>query len=277
LVLATPSAPVHSAAPQVPAAPTPPPAPPADNFEQKYKTLQGKYNAEVAPLQRKASEQAQQINEMAGQLKSLMEARPAAPTTPQVLGEKDIANFGADLCEMVARVTSQKIAEAVAALEPRFTQLGGQVSSVTQYAAQTAEEQFFTLLNSLVPDWQQINETEPWLKWLGVVDDVYGEMRQIGLDKAFHQLNAARVAKVFNAYKASLPAVPVQESLTNQQTPDTGGGSPPPATPAKPILSQASIQEFYRNKTRGVYVGREAEADSIEAQIDLAVAEGRVR
>lgn len=271
--------PVQSAAPQVPAAPLQaPPAPaPAEDFRQKYLTLQGKYNAEVAPLQRESAEQKRHLTEMAAQLKALTEAKAPAATTPQVSEAQDITSFGADLCEMVVRVTSKKIAEAMAALEPRLVQLGGQVSTVTQQAAVSAEQQFYTLLSKLVPDWEQINGTEPWLKWLGVVDDVYGVQRQAGLDDAFGKLDAGRVAKVFTAYKLTIPAAPAPDSMQNQQVPDAAGGSSVPVVDAKPILSQAAVQAFYRDRTRGAYAGREAEADSIEAQIDLAVAEGRVR
>ena len=262
-----------------PTAPTPPAAPPAESFEQKYKSLQGKYNAEVPALARKAAEQDRVIAEMSAQLRTLTETK-AAPTTPPVSDAqdiKDIKDFGPDLCEMVARVTSKKIAEAMAALEPRLAQLGGQVTTVTQQAAVSAETQFYQLLSKLMPDWEQINGQEAWLKWLGVIDPVYGVRRQAGLDDAFAKLDAERVATVFSTFKASIPPAPTPETLQNQQVPDTSGGSPPPAPDAKPILSQQAVQAFYRDQSRGVYAGREAEAAAIEAQIDIAVAEGRVR
>ena len=81
---------------------------------------------------------------------------------------------------------------------------------------------------------------------------------------------------MFNAYAASLPVVPVAPSLDSQLTPNGAGNPTLPVAAAKPILSAAAITAFYNQISRGEYVGREAEAEAIEAQINTAVAEGRV-
>jgi hypothetical protein len=45
----------------------------------------------------------------------------------------------------------------------------------------------------------------------------------------------------------------------------------------KQILTQQQIVEFYNSVRRGEYRGREAERVQAEAEVNLAIAEGRVR
>jgi len=276
LVLQTPPVPAASAPPQA-AAPAQPPAPTEESFEQKYKTLQGKYNAEVVPLRRQAQESDRRLNELAQQLRGLTEAKTAAPTTPAPADPKDVETFGADMLEMVSRLASSKAQEVVAEVVRRLDALEGKVTGVTEQTAASLEQQFYTLLGKLVPDWQAINVDDRWLSWLGQVDEVYGVPRQKALDHAFSALDAQRVSNVFKAFVATLPVAPKPESLRDQVTPEGAGTVVTPTAASKPILSEKAITAFYRDVSRGAYKGREAEADSIEAQINLAVAEGRVR
>lgn len=260
---AQPPTPPVSATPPVPAV-VPPPVPKED-FEQKYKTLQGMYAADVKNLRAQVS----QITEMVQTLKTKEPERPLTPATdPQ-----DIVKFGEEMMEMVQRY----VTGAVAAVTTRIEALERSVNGVSEKAALTAEQQFYALLDQLVPTWRQTNDDPRWLTWLGVKDDVYGVPRQAALDRAFSQGDAAQVAKVFNAFLASLPTIPAQETLDNQIVPDSAGNPAPPVQASKPILSERAITAFYNDVSRGKYAGRQAEQDALEAQINAAVAEGRVR
>lgn len=257
------AAPVAVAPPQA-VAPAPAPAAPKDDFEHKYRVLQGMYAADVTQL--KAS-----VKALTDQVQSRQ--APAAPQEQApAVDPRDVEAFGNDMMDMVRRY----VTAAVDTLAARVQALEAQQGSVTQDMAATKDQQFYTLLDNLVPSWRAVNETQAWLTWLGVVDEVYGVQRQKALDHAFANLNAAQVAKVFSAYIASIPVAPATPSLENQITPDGAGNQAPPAAEAKPILSERAITAFYNDMARGNYRGREAEAESIEAQINAAVAEGRV-
>jgi hypothetical protein len=258
--------------PQAPAAPVQPAPPPPDPYEQRYKTLQGKYNAEVPALR-------EQVQQLADQLRAVQEARSAqTPTQPQPVEPKDLENFGADLVDFVNRVAAMKAAEAVQPLHQRFAGLDERVQGVAKETVESKEAQFYATLNHLAPDWTQINERPDWLEWLGQVDPVYGLPRQAALDHAIKQLNAERVVRVINAFKAQLPPPPKPpESLQNQVAPEPVGTGAAPPVAQKPILAEAAVQRFYKDLAQGKYRGREAEAKALEAQIDAAVAEGRVR
>lgn len=253
-------APVAVAAPQA-AAPAPAPAAPKDDFEHKYRVLQGMYEADVKQL--KTSVRA---------LTEAQSARAQEPPPLPVAEPRDVELFGNDMMDMVQRY----VTGAVSTLEARIQNMEAQLGSVTQETALTKEQQFYALLGQLVPNWRAVNDTDAWLQWLGVKDEVYGLPRQAALDNAFSRLDAQQVAKVFNAHVSSVPTAPAPASMENQITPDGASSTAPQAGAAKPILSERAITAFYNDKARGAYRGREAEADALEAQIDTAVAEGRV-
>jgi len=260
---AQPPTPPVSAAPPAPAV-VPPPVPKED-FEQKYRTLQGMYAADVKTLRN-------QVGQLTEQFQTLKTKEPEQPLTPAT-DPQDIVKFGEEMMEMVQRY----VTGAVAAVTDRIVALERSVNGVNEKAALTAEQQFYALLNQLVPTWEQINVDPRWLTWLGVKDDVYGVPRQAALDRAFQQGDAAQVAKVFNAFIASLPVAPARETLDSQIVPDSAGNPAPPVQVSKPILSERAITAFYNDVSRGKYDGRQAEQDALEAQINAAVAEGRVR
>jgi hypothetical protein len=255
-----------------PVEPAPAPVAPKDDFEHKYKVLQGMYAADVTRLNKQSGAVTSQLQTLAAELQALKAVREA-PTQPAPADPKDLENFGADLIEMVQRYAERKAAET----ESRIAALERQVLGVTQSTAATLEQSFYATVDQLVPDWRELNENPRWLAWLGEVDPVYGAPRQAALNAAHQKMDAPRVAAVFNAYKATVPAPPPQSSLANQVAPSGAASVVPASTAPKPVFSEKSITDFYNDLGRGKYAGRQAEADAIEAQINAAVAEGRVR
>jgi len=256
------------AAPATPqAAPAPvAPAAPKEDFEHKYRVLQGMYAADVTQL--KAT-----VKDLTNHVQSLKARETTQTETKPSVDPKDIEKFGDEMMEMVQRYVTGVAQQ----LDARIASLEATVNGVTQQTASSAEKAFYTLLTQLVPDWREVNVDERWLAWLGKVDPVYGVARQVALDHAFKSGDAQQVANVFNAFKSSLPVAPPPPSLDSHITPEGAGNPAPPAPVAKPILSERAITAFYNDVSRGKYVGREQEQAAIETSINEAVAEGRVR
>lgn len=261
---------VVSAPPQIA---EPPPASPKEDFEQKYRTLQGKYAAEVPTLSRQVNEANRRVNDLDRQLQELQRAKPVEPPQKLSTDPKDVENFGADLIEMVQRYAERKSAE----MESRIAALEQQITGVSEKAEVTLEQQFYATLDQLVPQWRQINGDSRWLTWLGETDPVYGAPRQAALNSARTNLEVQRVAAVFNAFLTSLPEPVKPGSLANQVAPTGSASSAPAVAPAKTFVSEKAIKDFYNDLGRGRYAGRQSEADAIEAVINSAIAEGRVR
>lgn len=278
---------------EAPEAPPPAPTQPAptaesaDNYEHKFKTLQGKYNAEVPRLTRalqEAERKMQALQQQMDELRTKTETKQVETEAKPTADPKDIENFGADLVDMVNRqaqsVYSTLVAQLnkqVSSFDERIKALEQQVTGVSQKADTTLEQQFYAVLTGLVPDWEQINTDERWLAWLAEIDPVYGAPRQAALNAAHQALDPRRVANVFNAFKATLPTKKAADSLSAQVAPSGAASSVPTAAPAKPILSSKFIENFYNDVARGRFSGREAEMQRLEAEISTAVAEGRVR
>lgn len=261
------------------------PQPQDDAWERRYRTLQGLFNSEVPKLQQQNKELSAKLQDAIARMDKLAQ-QPAQAPQPQSLeaDPKDVDDFGSDLVEMVQRQTQRaitsiaaKVDSVVASFEARLKVVEQQLKGTTQTVAYTAEEVFFNKLAAVVPDWEQINSSDAFLQWLADVDPVYGQPRQAALTAAQSNLDVARVAAVFNAFKGAQPKTSkAQDALAKQVSPKTAASVAPTPT-EKTIVTQAQIQAFYKDVATGKYRGRDAEVAQFEAVINEAIAEGRVR
>lgn len=269
------SAPVSTAA----TPPAPAPATPAgpENWEHKYKVLQGMFN-----------QLNDRFKDAVKRLENISVQPPAptpAPTEPPrpAADPKDVEAFGLDMVAMVQRTAEQFMAGAQQAIEARFAQIDAGINELrqivqgtTRTVAASAEDAFFEKLTQLVPQWQEINKQDAFLAFLADADPVYGVPRQAALDAAQAKWDAHRAANVFKAFIATLPQPPAAPPLESPE-PRGAGTPPPPPASQKPVYSQASITAFYDDVRRGRYRGRDAERLAFEAEINAALQEGRVR
>lgn len=266
-------------------APAVAPTPSQDEvWERKYKTLQGLFNAEVPKLQSQNKELAAKLHDAIERMEKL--AQQPAKVEPQptpAADPKDVEDFGQDLVEMVQRQVrslvggmAQKVDAVIGGFDNRIAQLEQAVKGASETAATTAEEVFFGKLARAVPDWETVNSDQRFLDWLAEVDPVYGQPRQAALGSAQQSLNAERAAAVFNAFKAQTSQPPKTDPLAKQVSP-RAAASAPTTQVEKPVITQAQIQKFYLDVAQRKYQGREAEMQQLEAGINQAIAEGRVR
>lgn len=284
---AAPAAPVVSAPP---VASTPAPAtPPSElsntdkDLEHKFRSMQGRLSAALGEAQAQNKTLMSQVSQLTQQVEALLTAAKAAEKKQSVAADpKDVEAFGADMVEMVKRYAeltfqnlSDQFGQSMQAVTARLNKLEEAVTGVSSRAEETLEQQFYAALAAAVPDWEQINADSRWLEWLGGVDPVYGLQRQAALDNARAKLDVKRTVNIFRAFKAQFPAR-TPESLSSQVAP-SGAAAPAPASdaPAKPILSQKFVEKFYNDKAKGRL--SEDDAARIEAEINLAAAEGRIR
>jgi hypothetical protein len=278
------------------AAPAPAPAPtetpaPTEDWHQKYRTLQGMFQRQVPELQTlvkslesRLAASTDQIATLQTAVQKTAAATPAEPPTKAEIDPRDARAFGEDMVEMVNRyaqrtfqAAQQQINTLMGKFEKRLVALETAVTGVSQKTETTMETTFYATLDTLVPNWKTINASGEWLEWLAEVDDVYNVPRQTALDLAFERRDAARVAAVFKKFLATRPSQPKPTEKPPISPSEGGGATPPAAVPAaKPILSQKAVQAFYLDVSKGRYRGREEEAARIEADINLAAAEGRI-
>ena len=146
--------------PQDATPPAPAPQPQVDPWEHKYKTLQGRYNADVPKLQSQVNELQSKLEQAVARLNEAAKAAEKPTETKPVADPKDVEAFGEDLVDMVQRVAermfgaaARNIQEQAARFEQRLGQIEQQLKGTTQTVAVTAEQAFFDRLTKLVPNW----------------------------------------------------------------------------------------------------------------------------
>jgi len=265
-----------------------------DEWEQRYFTLQGKYNAEVPQLQ-------QQVRGLE-QLVASMRAQPPQPaqsydSRPSGATEKDVTEYGQELIDATGRwvqpMVEARVRQIEQAYEQRLAQL--QNSFQAQQVDSAHNRVHYALDNDpqLRDHWQRVNTSDGFTRWLQDVDPWSGQLRHALLKGAYDAGDGPRVAHIFRAYIAEQTALRPPPAPPAPQTPPSNGAGKPSleqfaapgramgdasgSAPAPPrTWTGSEIQAFYNAKTRGMYRGREAEADRIEADIIAAPLQGRV-
>jgi hypothetical protein len=255
-------------------------------WERRYKTLDGKYKAEVPRLAAEVRELTRQLADQRTLIASMEAKTKAPPEAPQKLvTDEDVETFGSDLVGLIDRKAREVAAEMVgtemADLKAENATLREQLSGVTERQSSNDRRAFYTELGRLVPDYEAINLDEGFLNWLAAEDPLSGLTRQDYLNNAFASFDVHRTAALFDTYKqltAPPPEPQRNRDLERQVAPGTSKSTTrtPPAAATK-VWSSAEIDQFYRDAAKGKFKGSEAEQVRIEAEIDAAVAEGRVR
>lgn len=228
-----------------------------ETWEARFHTLQGKYNAEVP-------RQAQQIRELNSVVQTLVAENAAIKTPPAapvqaapIVTDAEREAFGGDLVDLVGRVAQQTSEQARAEAErirSENEQLRKQVNDISGQVAAGAKDRFMQQLSAAVPDWQAVNTDHGFLAWLGETDPVYGLPRQAGLDHAYQNLDAGRVAQIFERYKAlSETTRTPQQSLQSQVAPSSSrAGTQVNTDPLNGrIWTNAEIAPIYQTRRLG--------------------------
>lgn len=319
-----PAAPNKVVHPTNPPAPTPDPTPPPpggdtsnvtqlqpEAWEQKYKVLQGKYNAEVPRLQNTVRDQGEQLRNLQQQLTatqnllaSLGEQRVTAPAQPQaqpparqkLVKDEEVTEFGADLIDVVRRVAREEQAALLPEIDRRVTPVKQRVDQVAQATeaasvrqAQSDRQTVLNMLNEQVPNWLDLNGDPAFLEWLDQRDPYAGAKRGDLLAQAFEAHDGPRVVAFFTGYQKehavvtppvapTAPAAPKApqrqlEQLVAPGTPKTGTTGTQDGS-GKRVWTRAEISAFYggRMKFKDAAHKKEVERDIFAAQ-----SEGRIR
>lgn len=273
-----------------------PPVKPTEDWENKYRSLQGKYDSEV-PLMRSQLQNYERMNaQLSGQLANLsdqvrlLQERPAPVATPPVsaVTDVDVAQFGPELLDLIRRVSGEQIASQMANVrtdvDNALAPVRGTVQAVASDQKVLRRQSYEDGLTAAVANWREINAKPEWLNWLGQFDPMLGSTRQVAISAAYDAFDVARTVaflKQFIAEFAPAAQLDPQEELRRQasprSTPGTVANPPATTTASQRIWTQAEIAEAYTRQIQGrSRLAPEAWA-TLEAEITQAVAEGRVR
>jgi len=267
-----------------------------DTIMQKYKTLQGMYNAEVPRLHQQNREMTQRIQQMEQLLASLSAQQADASAPPaaveRIVTDQDVAEYGEslDVMRKVSREELGPVAQRIAKLEGLLQQMQmnvvPQVQAVAQRQQISAEQQFWADLSTAVPNFRQVNDNPAFQTWLLQADPLTGITRQTYLDDAQRSLDALRVSNFFRTWLESTGQAAVAQptgrgpssELEKQVAPGRSRGAGAPANPNQgKMYTPADIQKFFNDVRSGKYKGREQDRARIERDIFAAQRENRIQ
>lgn len=268
--------------------------PNSETYAQKWRTLQGMYNAEVPRLHSQNRELNGRVQQMEQLLASLSQqsSQPAQQTqVAPLVTENDVQEYG-DSLDVMRRVTreelypvAQKIAQLDQIIRSLQTSVVPQVQAVAHRQAMTAEQQFWSDLSSAAPNWREINDDHAFQSWLLEIDPLTGISRQTYLEDAQRILDVRRVASFFQTWNELTGKANVAQNtrrtataseLERQVAPGRSKNTGTPANSNAKTYSPDDIKGFFNDVRSGKYRGREAERDRIERDIFAAQRDGRI-
>jgi len=176
---------------------------------------------------------------------------------------EDERNFGPEVLDVAARAAKHALAPELQQLYDENQQLRDEVGRATK----TTIDQY---LDQHVPNWQTINASEEFHRWLLAPDTFSGVIRDRLLKDAARAGDASRVANFFRAYLAAAGQVSAGQAPTGR-APRRASTTPS----GQRIYDRSEIVHMWERRRKGL-IGDEAWA-RWENELCRASAEGRVR
>jgi BMFP domain-containing protein YqiC len=262
----------------------------SETYAQRWRSLQGSYNAEVR-TRHELQSRVQQMEQLLASISAQQTMAPAQPEAPvsKLVTERDVEEYGESI-DMMRKVTrdelgavAQRIAQLESSLHQMHANVMPQVQAVAQRQQMTSEQQFWSDLTRLTPNWRTVNDSQSFQNWLLEADPLTGITRQTYLEDAQRNLDAGRVANFFRSWLEITGQAPNAQSsrassseLERQVAPGRSKTSGAPTSNTAKTYSPADIQKFFSDVRQGKYKGREAERDRIERDIFAAQRENRI-
>ncbi len=246
-----------------------------DKLRHKLSVLEGKYRSEVPAYAKKLQELTDRLEQVeAGKQAEITEAEARAAEEQRA---KDIEEFGEDQIDLIDR--------RVKANQAGHTS-NAEISELRDNVNKLRETAFWGSLQNMVPDFQEINTSAPFVEWLQHVDPFTGVRRQDLLSDAHQNGDALRVAHFFNTYaeEVGLERPQGRESGKKKQPkpslsvePSRASGGESPSSQGKRKYTLKEIEKFYQDiAIPGRWTGTPEQAAAIERDIQLAQKEGRI-
>ena len=187
------------------------------NWKQKYKTLQGMYDAEVPRLH-------QQVKELMAEMSTLKEtidtkakeveqAKEEAnyERLKNLVTDEDRQEFGEDLIEVQRKVAREETAELYKQLEAIRAENDKLREQLTETGTQVTTASFEQRLNRLVPDFETVNVDPSWIAWLNEQDPMLRAPRMVAAQDAYSKGDAEAVAYYVDLWRKSQAPEPKKQ------------------------------------------------------------------
>jgi len=259
-----------------------------EKVNHQLSVLKGKYNTEIRRERDKNTELKEQVNTLQLALSGLtdqvntLQSQPAShPSSGATVdGGKAIELVRAEMGDEIADGILGMVTSATAGLEGKIAQIEERGASEAEKSKDRERDAYYAVLDSQIPGWEDLNQTQAFVGWAGEVDPISGRTRKELLLHADSQNDADRVVAIFAAYN-------VYSATTN---PAPYAPKPPPPAPGRGSGSAPAQEDnsdgwvtrreiaIHYNKVSGnQYHTDGVEKARIQKKIDHALVNHRVR
>lgn len=221
-------------------------------WKQRFQATQGVLRAEKAAAAERETAFHQRIDELTEQVRTL---QAAAPQPEADLGEfltpEQIELLGPDEARTIVNTVLKGAQKEVAKLvEAEIAPLKAQKAQTEQRTQEDLKREFLEKITALVPDFEEVDNSDEWHEWLAEEDPGTGLQRQAALTHHLQRLDAPKVAKMFDAFKAGKPKPPAPPVAPSGSGANAGGNPPAAASGASGFRpSPVEITAFYKRKS----------------------------
>jgi hypothetical protein len=235
-----------------------------DNWEQKFRTLQGKYDSEVPALHKQLAAMRDEIETLKTQGQQQAEEQQEEVEDPY---------------KQLREEYPEDIVDALANLRAENRELREQLTGFREDTVRSEQQIFMDRLTTAIPDWQQVDADPGFNAWLDTkphprASETYRNM----LSNAGRSRDIAGITDLVNEWRqqskgsaATGDAAPPPN--TPPVIPNTSGGEAGPASDS-PTFTVAQIEEAYRDAALGRIKPEDMAA--LENQFRVAQESGRI-
>jgi hypothetical protein len=261
---------------------------PEEDWQQKYRTLDGKYNAEVPRLHHQVKELSNQVQALITQLEDAKKPAAREETHEALVTANDEEAFGKDLIDVQRRVAKEVMREYVTPLQKELQARDAKIAQLEQQMTKTGGEvttmSFEQQLARAVPDFDAINTDPKWIAWLDEVDPFTRKPRRSYAEYVYNQGDVAEVSQLVKFYKESTgvdqqtAAQHQRQTELNRQVQPTRTASSSSVAPAGArVYTEAEMSRLWDKVRQMNVAGKYEEAKKLDTELSDALIHGRIR
>ncbi len=250
----------------------------AEDWRHKYEVLKGKYDSEVPRLYKEIKALKRERDNLLSRM-NLLEQIVMQMQSVQAQGGSSAPQQAKEQVEEDEELKRLKedypeIYKAVAKLVEK--KVGPVENKVTEFNKEVAIQTFYAKLDSMLPEWRQLNSDPDFLEWLSQPEGDTGFTRHQLMLMAYNNLDAAGVAKWFKKFLNN-DSAPVQKEVSRAEknvVPYGKKTSYASKESSKRLFKESEIQRFYTDLALGRIP--QDRAREMEKEIMSALMEDRI-
>jgi hypothetical protein len=266
--------------------PTVQPVAKTEDWEAKYRSLQGMFNSQMPKLQSENKELRSHLETMQRQIEELKQPK-TTQAEDRLVSDKDEEQFGADLIDVARRIAKDELRTAATQYRKDLADRDAKIANLEAMLGRTggavATMSFEQQLERAIPDFHELNRNPQWIAWLDGVDPYTSEPRRMFAENVYNAGDVDKLSQIVAYYKASTQ--PQQQDQQRQQRQTELQKQVAPSRTATASVAPQGDRYYTEaeasrlwDKVKVLYVnGQNDEGRRIENELSLAEAQGRIR